>query len=56
MAGKVAEIVLNFRPLQNHIFDNSQTAPNRLVIELQPNESVRLYTQVKPRVRATKWK
>ncbi|SUA21842.1 glucose-6-phosphate dehydrogenase [Neisseria gonorrhoeae] len=47
MAGKVAEIVLNFRPLQNHIFDNSQTAPNRLVIELQPNESVRLYTQVK---------
>ena len=34
MAGKVAEIVLNFRPLQNHIFDNSQPAPNRLVIEL----------------------
>ena len=47
MAGKVAEIVLNFRPLQNHIFDNSQAAPNRLVIELQPTESVRLYTQVK---------
>lgn len=47
MAGKVAEIVLNFRPLQNHIFDNSQPAPNRLVIELQPTESVRLYTQVK---------
>ena len=47
MAGKVAEIVLNFHPLQNHIFDNSQPAPNRLVIELQPTESVRLYTQVK---------
>lgn len=47
MAGKVAEIVLNFRPLQNHIFDNSQPAPNRLVIELQPTESIRLYTQVK---------
>ena len=47
MAGKVAEIVLNFRPLQNHIFENSQAAPNRLVIELQPTESVRLYTQMK---------
>ncbi|QEY24317.1 glucose-6-phosphate dehydrogenase [Neisseria animalis] len=47
MAGKVAEIVLNFRDLDSHIFDGSQTAPNRLVIELQPSESVRLYTQVK---------
>ncbi|ASK26506.1 glucose-6-phosphate dehydrogenase [Neisseria chenwenguii] len=47
MAGKVAEIVLNFRDLGDHIFENSQAAPNRLVIELQPNESVRLYTQVK---------
>lgn len=47
MAGKVAEIVLNFRDLPNHIFDGSQTAPNRLVIELQPTESIRLYTQVK---------
>ncbi len=47
MAGKVAEIVLNFRDLPNHIFENSQPAPNRLVIELQPTESVRLYTQVK---------
>lgn len=47
MAGKVAEIVLNFRDLENHIFDGSETAPNRLVIELQPSESIRLYTQVK---------
>lgn len=47
MAGKVAEIVLNFRELDNQMFDGSQTAPNRLVIELQPTESVRLYTQVK---------
>ena len=47
MAGKVAEIVLNFRDLPNHIFENSQPAPNRLVIELQPTESIRLYTQVK---------
>ncbi|MFV2029270.1 glucose-6-phosphate dehydrogenase [Neisseria sp. S1] len=47
MTGKVAEIVLNFRDLDNHIFENSQTAPNRLVIELQPTESIRLYTQVK---------
>ncbi|STZ75814.1 glucose-6-phosphate dehydrogenase [Bergeriella denitrificans] len=47
MAGKVAEIVLNFRKLDTLIFDGSQAAPNRLVIELQPEESVRLYTQVK---------
>lgn len=47
MAGKVAEIVLNFRDLNQHIFENSTPAPNRLVIELQPSESIRLYTQVK---------
>ena len=47
MADKVAEIVLNFRDLDSHIFDGSQAAPNRLVIELQPTESIRLYTQVK---------
>lgn len=47
MAGKVAEIVLNFKDMDNHIFDGSRPSPNRLVIELQPNESVRLYTQVK---------
>ncbi|MCS4533027.1 glucose-6-phosphate dehydrogenase [Neisseria montereyensis] len=47
MAGKVAEIVLNFRDVSNHIFDSSQKAPNRLVIELQPTESIRLYTQLK---------
>ncbi|MCP1660158.1 glucose-6-phosphate dehydrogenase [Neisseria perflava] len=47
MAGKVAEIVLNFKELDNIGFENSLPAPNRLVIELQPNESIRLYTQVK---------
>lgn len=47
MAGKVAEIVLNFRDLPAHIFEVSRPAPNRLVIELQPTESVRLYTQLK---------
>ena len=47
MAGKVAEIVLNFRDLDSHIFEGSHAAPNRLVIELQPTESIRLYTQVK---------
>ncbi|UOO82566.1 glucose-6-phosphate dehydrogenase [Uruburuella testudinis] len=47
MAGKVAEIVLNFRDLSSHIFEGSAAAPNRLVIELQPTESIRLYTQVK---------
>lgn len=47
MAGKVAEIVLNFRDLDKHIFPNSQPFANRLVIELQPFDSVRLCAQVK---------
>ncbi|MDO5639878.1 MAG: glucose-6-phosphate dehydrogenase [Neisseria sp.] len=47
MAGKVAEIVLNFRELESHLYDCSSAEPNRLVIELQPTESIRLYTQVK---------
>ena len=47
MANKVAEIVLNFHDLDNHIFENSHPMANRLVIELQPSESVRLCTQVK---------
>ncbi len=47
MAGKVAEIVLNFRELPSHIFAGSQSAPNCLVIELQPKEEIRLRLQVK---------
>ena len=47
MADKVAEIVLNFRDLDNHIFPNSKPFANRLVIELQPFDSVRLCAQVK---------
>ncbi|MCF7529320.1 glucose-6-phosphate dehydrogenase [Neisseria lisongii] len=47
MAGKVAEIVLNFKDLNQQLFENSIAAPNRLVIELQPNETVSLYMQVK---------
>ncbi|PSJ81389.1 glucose-6-phosphate dehydrogenase [Neisseria iguanae] len=47
MADKVAEIVLNFHDLDNHIFPNSKPLANRLVIELQPFDSVRLCVQVK---------
>ncbi|WP_416189226.1 glucose-6-phosphate dehydrogenase [Neisseria sp. CCUG17229] len=47
MADKVAEIVLNFRDLDNHIFPSSKPFANRLVIELQPFDSVRLCAQVK---------
>lgn len=47
MADKVAEIVLNFRDLDNHIFPDSKPFANRLVIELQPFDSVRLCAQVK---------
>lgn len=47
MADKVAEIVLNFRDLDSHIFPSSRPFANRLVIELQPFDSVRLCVQVK---------
>jgi glucose-6-phosphate 1-dehydrogenase len=38
--------VINFRSPPHSIFD-SALAPNRLVITLQPEESVRLYTMAK---------
>ena len=46
MAERRAEVVINFRSPPHSIFD-SALAPNRLVITLQPEESVRLYTMAK---------
>jgi glucose-6-phosphate 1-dehydrogenase len=50
LAGRMAEIVVNFRPVPHTAIDTgsgSAPAPNRLVIRLQPNESIRLYAQAK---------
>lgn len=46
MAERRAEIVINFKSPPHSIFE-SPLAPNRLVITLQPEENVRLYTMAK---------
>ncbi|TCP10634.1 glucose-6-phosphate 1-dehydrogenase [Crenobacter luteus] len=45
MAERVAEIVINFRDVPHTLFPNpsGQSFANRLVIRLQPDESIRLY-------------
>ncbi|WP_245944817.1 hypothetical protein [Crenobacter cavernae] len=45
MAERVAEIVINFRDVPHALFPNPTGLPfaNRLVIRLQPDESIRLY-------------
>ncbi|GAA5787426.1 glucose-6-phosphate 1-dehydrogenase [Chitiniphilus shinanonensis] len=43
---RLAEIVINFREAPHSIFGRN-TTPNRLVIQLQPDESVRLYLMAK---------
>ncbi|MDR3428121.1 MULTISPECIES: glucose-6-phosphate dehydrogenase [Silvimonas] len=43
---RMAEIVINFRETPTSIFGRMHT-PNRLVIQLQPDESVRLYLMAK---------
>lgn len=47
MQERLAEIVVNFREVPHSIFGAHATRPNRLVIRLQPNESVRLYLMAK---------
>lgn len=47
MAERLAEIVVNFRKVPHSIFGRQPMTPNRLVIRLQPNESVRLYLMAK---------
>ncbi|UDG83233.1 glucose-6-phosphate dehydrogenase [Candidatus Vallotia lariciata] len=45
LADRVAEIVVNFRAVPHSVFDSMalRNSSNRLVIRLQPNESIRLY-------------
>lgn len=48
MQERVAEVVINFREVPHSIFsDESPPAPNRLVITLQPTESVQLHLVAK---------
>lgn len=42
-----SDIVINFKPAPHSIFSTSNSNQNRLVIRLQPNESVRLYMDIK---------
>ncbi len=47
MAERLAEIVINFQTIPHSIFGRQSMTPNRLVIRLQPDESVRLYLMAK---------
>ena len=47
MAERLAEIVINFQTIPHSIFGRQRMTPNRLVIRLQPDESVRLYLMAK---------
>ncbi len=46
---RLAEVVVNFRPVPTNIFGGGRRSPppNRLVIRLHPQEGVRLYVQAK---------
>jgi glucose-6-phosphate 1-dehydrogenase len=47
LADRVAEIVVNFRQVPHSALGGMPAGQNRLVIRLQPNESIRLYCQAK---------
>lgn len=48
MQERLAEIVVNFRPVPTNIFDGGRAPPpNRLVIRLHPQDGVKLYVQAK---------
>ena len=49
MPDKLAEIVINFRPVPHPIFDEAThgSRANRLIIRMQPDESMRLYLVAK---------
>lgn len=42
-----SNIVIQFKPTPHALFDNADRVPNRLVMNLQPDEGMRLYMQVK---------
>ena len=48
MAQRWSEIVIQFKPVPHSVFGESATlSPNRLVIRLQPDESVNLWVEIK---------
>jgi len=50
LASRTAEIVVNFRPVPHSALESTSAdvpTPNRLLIRLQPNESIRLYAFAK---------
>jgi glucose-6-phosphate 1-dehydrogenase len=47
LSDRLAEIVINFRETPHSIYGRTASTPNRLVIQLQPDESVRLYMMAK---------
>jgi glucose-6-phosphate 1-dehydrogenase len=49
MANRVSEIVIQFRNIPHSIFDHAEGAPrpNRLVINIQPDESVKMFLMIK---------
>jgi glucose-6-phosphate 1-dehydrogenase len=49
LASRVSEIVVAFRPIPHSVFDAGAgpIEPNRLVVRVQPNESVKLWLMIK---------
>ncbi|MEM1087981.1 MAG: glucose-6-phosphate dehydrogenase [Pseudomonadota bacterium] len=47
MKGRHSEIVIQFRPAPHAMFGQNHGASNRLVINVQPDEGVELYVQIK---------
>lgn len=47
MSVRESNIVIQFKPTPHALFDNADRVPNRLVMNLQPDEGMRLYMQIK---------
>jgi len=47
MKARDSNIVIQFKPTPHRLFDNADRVPNRLVMNLQPDEGMKLYMQVK---------
>ena len=47
LPSRVSEIIVSFRKVPHAIFDGDASAPNRLVIRLQPNEGIKLFLMIK---------
>jgi glucose-6-phosphate 1-dehydrogenase len=43
LAKRVAEVVIHFKDIENPIFNNKTPFANKLIIQLQPNDNIKLY-------------